>query len=117
MTQLGLNDYTPDRWVVVNFDNNGERFNKVLVEWKGSYLDGDYWRLNSGITAVTEDGDHWLFHGASGSVYRCAKGRYGVTGLAASVLRDLLDKNSDTVTIVSLPEDTDWRQLEMVATE
>ena len=114
MTQLGLNDYTPDRWVVVNFNNNGERFNKVLVEWKGGYLDGDYWRMNSGITEAIEEPEHWLFYGASGSVYRCAKGRYGVTGLAASVLHDLLDKNSDTVTIVLLPEDTDWTQLEMV---
>jgi hypothetical protein len=115
MTQLHLNDYTPDRWVVINFDNNGERFNKVLAEWKGGGMAGsDYWQMNSGITAVEDAGDYYNFHGASGSVYRCAKGRYGVTGLAASVLRDLLDKNSDTVTIVLLPEDTDWSQLEMV---
>jgi hypothetical protein len=109
-----VTDYTPDRWIVVNFVNNGERFNKVLVEWKGGYLDGDYWRMNSGITAVEEDGDYWLFHGATGSVYRCNKDRYGVTGLAADVLRNLLDKNSDTVIIQALPEDTDWHQLEMV---
>ena len=83
-----MNDYTPDRWVVVNFDNNGERFNKVLVEWKGSYLDGDYWRMNSGITEAIEDPDHWLFYSASGSIYRCAKERYGVTGLAANVLQN-----------------------------
>jgi hypothetical protein len=109
-----MTDYTPDRWIVVNFVNNGERFNKVLVEWKGGYLDGDYWRMNSGITAVEQDGDHWLFHGATGSVYRCHKDRYGVTGLAADVLRNLLDKNSDSVIIQALPEDTDWYLLEMV---
>jgi hypothetical protein len=109
-----MTDYTPDRWIVINFVNNGERFNKVLVEWKGGYADGDYWRMNSGITAVEEDGDYWLFHGATGSVYRCIKDRYGVTGLAADVLRNLLDKNSETVIIQALPEDTDWHQLEMV---
>ena len=109
-----MTDYTPDRWIVINFVNNGERFNKVLAEWKGSYADGDYWRMNSGITAVEEDGDYWLFHGATGSVYRCNKDRYSVTGLAADVLRNLLDKNSETVIIQALPEDTDWHQLEMV---
>ena len=115
MTQLHLNDYTPDRWVVINFDNNGERFNKVLVEWKGGGMAGsDHWQMNSGIASVTEDGAHWLFHGASGSIYRCAKGRYGVTGSAASVLRNLLYNNSDSVTIISMPEDTDWHHLEMV---
>lgn len=111
----GMTDYTPDRWVVVNFDNAGERFNKVLAEWKGGGMAGsDHWQMNSGITAVNEDGDYWNFHGASGSVYRCAKGRYGVTGSAASVLRNLLDKNSDTVIIKVMPEDTDWTKLDMV---
>jgi len=109
-----MTDYTPDRWIVINFVNNGERFNKVLAEWKGSYADGDYWRMNSGITAVEESGDHWLLYGATGSVYSCHKDRYGVTGLAADVLRNLLDKNSETVIIQALPEDTDWHQLEMV---
>ena len=109
-----MNDYTPDRWIVVNFVNNGERFNKVLVEWKGSYADGDYWQMNSGITAVEEDGDYYNFHGASGSVYRCHKHRYGVTGVAAAILRDLLDRNRDSVNILALPEDTDWTKLDMV---
>jgi hypothetical protein len=70
--------------------------------------------MNSGITAVEQDGDHWLFHGATGSVYRCHKHRYGVTGMAAGVLQNLLDKNSDSVIIKALPEDTDWTSLEMV---
>jgi hypothetical protein len=109
-----MSDYTPDRWIVVNFVNEGERFNKVLAEWKGGYADGDHWQINSGITAVEEDGDYYNFHGASGSIYRCAKHRYGVTGLAASVLRNLLDKNRDSVNIQALPEDTDWTKLEMV---
>jgi hypothetical protein len=109
-----MTDYTPDRWIVVNFVNEGQRFNKVLAEWKGGYLDGDHWQMNSGITAVEEDGDYFNFHGASGSVYRCAKHRYGVTDLAAGVLRNLLDRNSDSVIIQVLPEDTDWYLLEMV---
>ena len=110
-----MNDYTPDRWIVVNFVNEGQRFNKVLAEWKGGGMAGsDHWQMNSGITAVEEDGDYYNFHGASGSIYRCAKHRYGVTGLAAGVLRNLLDNNRDSVNIQALPEDTDWTKLEMV---
>ena len=109
-----MNDYTPDRWVVVNFDNAGERFNKLLVEWKGGYLHGDSWRMNSGITAVTEDAEYYAFSGASGSIYHCAKGRYGVTGEAANILHMILERNSDTVRIHALPEDTDWNSIEMV---
>ena len=109
-----MSDYTPDRWIVVNFVNEGQRFNKVLAEWKGGYLDGDYWRMNSGITEAIEEPEHWLFHGASGSIYRCHKDRYGVTGVAAAILRDLLDRNRDSVNIQALPEDTDWTKLDMV---
>lgn len=109
-----MNDYTPDRWIVVNFVNNGERFNKVLAEWKGGYLDGDHWQMNSGITEAIEEQNHWLFYGASGSIYRCHKDRYGVTGVAAAILCDLLDRNRDSVSIQALPEDTDWTKLDMV---
>jgi len=110
-----MNDYTPDRWIVVNFVNEGERFNKVLAEWKGGGMAGsDHWQMNSGITEAIEEPEHWLFYGASGSIYRCAKERYGVTGLAANVLRNLLYNNSDSVSIQSLPEDTDWTKLDMV---
>jgi hypothetical protein len=109
-----MTDYTPDRWCVVSFVNRGERFNKVLAEWKGGYLDGDHWRMNSGITAVEEAGDYYDFHGASGSIYHCHKSRYGVTGEAHRVLQALLDRNSDDVIIRALPEHEDWTGLDMV---
>ena len=89
-------DYTPHSWVVVNITNNGQTFNKVLAGWSGGYLDGDYWRMNSGITAVREEPNHWLFYGAS-------------------VLHNLLAKNSDTVNSVVLDENTDWRSIAVVA--
>jgi hypothetical protein len=112
-----MDDWTPDRWIVVRIDNAGEIYNKLLVEWKGGYLDGDYWRMNSGIAAVEEEGDYWLFHGRSGSVYRCHKGRYGVTGEAHRILCSLLDKNSDTLRITDLTVYTDWTKLEMMVVE
>ena len=108
-------DYTPHSWVVVNITNNGQTFNKVLAGWSGGYLDGDSWRMNSGITSVGEEDNYWLFYGASGSVYRCNKDCYGVRGEAARVLHNLLAKNSDTVNSVVLDENTDWRSIAVVA--
>ena len=32
------------------------------------------------------DGDYFLFHGRSGSVYRCHKDMYGTTSYGASIL-------------------------------
>jgi hypothetical protein len=107
-------DYTPHNWVVVNITSNGETFNKVLAGWSGGYLDGDTWRMNSGITAVGKDGSDWLFYGASGSVYRCDRDRYGVRGDAARALNNILSKNSDTVNSVVLDKNTDWRSIAMV---
>jgi hypothetical protein len=70
--------------------------------------------MNSGITAVGEEGNDWLFYGVSGSVYRCDKNCYGVRGDAARVLHNLLSKNSDIVNSVVLDENTDWRSIAVV---
>ena len=44
---------TPDNWVVVKV---GKNLYKVLAGWSGGYLDGDRWKLNSGISEVKDDG-------------------------------------------------------------
>ncbi len=52
---------TPDRWVVVKIDNNLDTpFYKVFATWAGGYLDGDRWKLNSGITSMEYDDDYDL---------------------------------------------------------
>ena len=80
---------TPDRWILVE---QGD-IHKVFATWTGGYLDGDSWRLNSGIDGVPEiDGDYILFKGYSGSVYKCHKEAYGTTGFGGFVLADLIEK-------------------------
>lgn len=64
---------TPDNWVIVEIADKDTTFYKVLGGWSGGYLDGDRWRINSGITEVEEKEDHYLFYGQSGSVYKCWK--------------------------------------------
>lgn len=102
-----------DRWVVVKLTpKEGNTIYRVLASFYGGYLDGDSWKMNSGITEVTEDDKCYLFHGHSGSVYRCPKGEhmYGMGGLASGVLDNMTKglKDNDMGTIELLPFDTDW---------
>jgi len=85
-------DYTPDRWVIVHLLNEGENYYKVLAGWSGGYLGSDRWRMNSGISRIEVDGDFYLFHGYSGSVYRCHKEAYGMTSLMSSVVNKIVDR-------------------------
>ena len=58
----------PDRWVIFKLPNN---YYKVFGTWAGGYLDGDRWKLNSGISKVEQDENFYYFIGFSGSCYKC----------------------------------------------
>ena len=60
--------YTPDAWVVLEFEYSGEVIRKVFAGWYGGYTTGDSWKLSSGITKVEYEGDIILFHNYSGSI-------------------------------------------------
>ena len=105
-------DYYPDKWVVIQISTDDEtRYPsyKVFGSWHGGYLDGDSWRMNSGIKSVSVDGDLILFEGFSGSTYHCHKDTYGMSSFASGVMANLIEKASVEVAI--LDEDTDWLNL------
>ena len=52
-------DTCPDKWVIIKLPD----CYKVFGTWIGGYLDGDAWRVNSGITEVQEDEKYFYFHG------------------------------------------------------
>lgn len=95
--------HSPDRWVVLEMDNNGNKIRKVLGGWSGGYLDGDYWRLSSGTVEIEEDDDYYIFKQHSGSTYKCHKKAEGLTGLMSSVLNnwqsELKEKKKDNISI------------------
>ena len=109
-----MSDYAPDRWLVVKI--TGQDYppvHKVFACWYGGYLDGDSWKLNSGITKVTETNDYFFFDGSSGSTYACRKGSYGANGYGSSILSGLiqkLEKNGGKMEI--LPEETKWMEID-----
>lgn len=85
-----MSDYCPDRWVVLEFNVNGETIRKLFGGWYGGYLGGDSWKLNSGITEVRIDNDKYEFDGVSGSTYFCHKNAHGMSGYQSQVLANWL---------------------------
>ena len=88
-------DYAPDRWVAVKHTKNDETVYKILGGWSGGYLDGDSWRMNSGIASTEKDDRGYLVHGYSGSIYFCSHTGYGTTLLQASILNQLIDLGAE----------------------
>jgi hypothetical protein len=109
----------PENWVVIKIENPKEKdplvrtIYKVFASWAGGYLDGDAWKINSGIDRITEDEYTFKFYGYSGSCYICQKGTYGTgTSFSTGVLTDLIKKVEERgATMTILPEDTDWVDL------
>lgn len=99
------NYYYPDNWVIIKLKGDDPHY-RVLAGWSGGYLDGDSWRMNSGIAKVIEEDDYWLFIGSSGSTYACHKDMYGLRMNNAYVWNSLQEKHGDKVELMD--EDTDW---------
>lgn len=86
-----MNEYNPDKWVIIKI-NGAENLYKVAGFWSGGYLDGDSYRINSGIEKIKEIDDAYEFYGYSGSKYICKKGAYGTNVYGAYILSDPIDK-------------------------
>lgn len=109
-----MSTYKPDRWTVLKIVTEEETLYKVFGSWGGGYLDGDSWRMNSGITHVVEDEDAFRFHGSSGSVYICGKHGYGTTGYGAGILGSILDRSEEVYGMEAtlLEKDTNWNEID-----
>jgi hypothetical protein len=88
-----MSTYYPDSWAIVKITGTDPHY-RVFGSWSGGYLDGDSWKLNSGITDVTETETHYHFKGHSGSEYVCHKESYGVRSIHnIGVLTDLCERS------------------------
>ena len=111
-----MSEYNPDRWVMLKFNHNGAIIYKILASWYGGYTRGDSWKLNSGVTKIEEDGQCYLFHGSSGSVYRCHKASYGLSMYTAGILESFYKElEGQPVKLECLNEDeTNFMELNYV---
>lgn len=105
-----MSEYLPDNWVVLKINHEGETLYKVLAGWSGGYLNGDAWRMNSGITGVEKQAYLYGFYGSSGSVYWCHQGHYRLRMNNAGIYNKLKEQFGDAVEL--MPEDTDWMGLD-----
>jgi len=110
-----MNVYTPSSWVVVKmYPVNVNPLYRLLGGWSGGYLDGDSWRLNSGITDVSDSDLYYTFTGSSGSEYRVNKSGYGLSISTVDVWAAFVCQLGDKVQM--MPEDTDWLKLDWSTT-
>lgn len=88
----------PDKWVILKIEHKDqEPIYKLLSGWYGGYLDGDSWRLNSGITAIKNGIGLTYITGSSGTEYKCYLNNEGVSSMMTEVIIQL--KRIATVTI------------------
>jgi hypothetical protein len=105
--------YNPNKFVIIKIHVNGEEpLYKIFASWRGGYLSGDSWKLNSGNCKVEKEDDHYLVHGYSGSIYKLNKNSYGTYSYTNSVLSSYLAVSSEAVEIVMLSEEEAMEYLE-----
>lgn len=103
--------YVPDKWVVIEIKNEEEVFYKILGGWSGGYLDGDSWRLNSGVVEVEKKGENYHFKGDSGSVYICNENSYGMNMIMSEIYQKMKEGEEKYKMTVSLLENQDFEKL------
>lgn len=81
-----MSNYTPDRWVVLEFVTPHETIRKVFAGWYGGFTGSDSWKLNSGIENTHMVDGVYAFEGYSGSTYYCHPHGYGMSGYQTNIL-------------------------------
>ena len=101
----------PDEWQLVKISGTDPHY-RVFASWRGGYLDGDSWKLNSGIVSVKEDDKYYYFKGHSGSLYKCHKKSYGIRSpYNGSVLAGYVTGSQGTLEVIEdMPDvmNIDW---------
>ena len=107
--------YNPNYWLILRMSSDqGVVFYKVFATWVGGYVNGDSWRMNSGIVQVKRKENIIEFHGTSGSIYECLmdEGSYRTSMYTQSVLDSMIQK-ADLIgaKIEVLPFETNFEEL------
>ncbi len=93
---------TPDNWVIIEVNHEGEQFQKILSGWSGSYLYGDSWRLSSKIKEINikVNQDFFTVDTQSGSKYTLFKSRQRLRMSNAGIYNQLKERFGESVEIV-----------------
>jgi hypothetical protein len=99
-----MTDYYPNKFLLVEIELPDEKVMKVFGSWSGGYLDGDSWRMNSGIENVRVEDGMYHFNGYTGSTYVCAPDSYGAHVYGQSIINTLIEKASVPVRLLTEEE-------------
>jgi len=103
-------NYYPDNWVVLKLSTEYDTMYKLLAGWSGGYLDGDSWRINSGITRCEMYEDMLAFYGETGSCYYVHKDTYRLSMATAGIYDQIKMHYGEIVTM--LEADADWLNID-----
>ena len=95
---------TPDTWVIVEVNNEGEQFQKILSGWSGGYLHGDSWRMSSRIKEMNLDigADYCKVTTESGSEYNLYYDAQRLGMSNSGIYNELKERFGEAVEIVKL---------------
>jgi len=100
--------YYPDKFAIIKIITAEDTIFKVFASFYGGYLNGDSWKINSGIDKVHQIEGMLCFVGYSGSEYCCHPSTYGLSAYSSSILNRLISEAKDAGFTIELLEDTDW---------
>ena len=85
--------YAPDGWAFLKIQVEGcEPTVKVFGSWAGGHLNGDWWRVNSGVIQIEENLNEYIVSGYSGSQYILSKQNNHITSYNKGVLEDMIQE-------------------------
>lgn len=86
----------PDSFVIIKIQTEHDIIYRLFSCWYGGYLDGDRWRLNSGITKIEKDGEHFIVYGNSSTVYKIHPDQYNkLTSYCSNVLNEAINSQQN----------------------
>ena len=103
----------PDKWIMVKITviETDEVLYKIFASWHGGFMGSNSWRMNSGVTKVTEDDKFFYFEGHSGSLYQCDKQSYGSNPFCLDVLKDYIDRSKHLADMQILRDNTKFMEI------
>jgi|SRR3990172_12574522 len=88
--------YEPHAYKLLLIEGEGQGIIRLFASWNSSYLGGESWRMNSGVTLIDEDDRYYYFHGYSGSCYKTSKLQGVLNSYASSVLESIVGQKDST---------------------
>lgn len=99
-----MSEYYPDVWVVLDCQYGEEKVQRILAGWYGGFVNGDSWKLSSGIEQISEFENHYEIKNRSGSTYYCNKNEYRMSSLTAGILATLQKQASEVDCTIEINE-------------